>query len=130
MGSAERVALIEEVTFVRDVRRGQRQRVHLHGRAGADVERRVRPQMRGTIALQKSRTVIDVRSDPGRARKREPDAGRQGVTLIMIEQKSAGSGGLKSVRPPEKRVRSQSAAERQPRCNVKRISAKRAARLP
>src|SRR5256885_533426 len=85
----ERIALVEEVTLVRDVRRGQRQRVHLHSRAGANVERRVRAQMRRTVAVQKSRTVIDVRSDPGGARKSEPHSSRQRVTLIVIEEKPA-----------------------------------------
>src|SRR5579864_6259197 len=88
--SAERIAQIDEVMFVRQIGAGQLDRPALAKRLfGSKVERRVLRKMVRTIAIQKSRAIAHVARNPRTPRKRSREPHAQSVSLFMIQKEES-----------------------------------------
>ena len=86
--SSECVALVEQVSLVEQVHRGQLERPVVPSRTGGEVDRGVTREVVRAVAVEEAGAVVEVSSDPERARQLRGHAGAERVSLVMIEEES------------------------------------------
>src|SRR5262249_4941132 len=87
MGAAKGVAQIHKVMLVGQVRSTELDRPVLPKRlAYSEVKSRVRRQMAGAIAVEKTRAIGHVAGDPGSMRQRCREARAKRVALVVIQE--------------------------------------------
>ena len=87
MRPSKGVAVVEHVMVVADVERAEAQVPFLSERfADGDIHRRVRGQVSGAIAIEKSGTVVHVHGGPTAPRKLEVRSRTERIALVVIEE--------------------------------------------
>src|SRR5271166_1635128 len=90
MGTAESVAVVQLIAYVRDVGAGEANgEVLAEGLTHREIEGGVAGQMVGAIAIEKAGAVVDGKGCEAMPRQVALDAGRERVALIVVQVKTA-----------------------------------------